>query len=673
MPPQPGDVMRVVTHNDVRSRASIEFDRGAEVLNRIVTGCRNSISGNLQGGPGSCGARDERQFFTGDTNFAGEASMLHFDLAPLYSNWLTLAGDTIRESGAIGDYAPDIVGDARAGHANWASGYPWVAWLLWWLHDDATPARRELPRLEAFFEFLEASYNRTGPGLERYWGSCISGWITLGRVPACSAMTAFAYVSDLRMMANLTSALGAPSAPMYEARFAARLAEYHSAFYHPDNASYGHGTMSELAMALWISAPPTTEIRAAVASRLAAAVEGLISATTNATSTDHPKGIDFPGGVGIRYLFEALAGAGYQDTALKLALKKSFPGYGYMFYSQLEPATSLWELWGGDIGDPTMSSRNHIYSASVSTYLFKYLGGITAASPGYDRVLIAPQVPALNSTVATALESVDAALGTPHGIIESWWSTAPILPPPPPSPSPARPTNPTCRSGALEQCAMQEEGTGPYGAMLCVGCSAAGGTIEAVLFASFGSAAAGVDLGNCSSGLKVGTCGGGAPRAKCHPCTRCPACSADGQWPNASRVVAGLCIGRANCSIPVSFPLFGDPCEGKKTLAVKVRCSHPTAENRERTRLTSLLRQTALIPVGVVADVVVTLRGMGAGAVKISESGHTIWMDGAFVPGVDGVLRGAHDKQHNGVRFTVTQGGYEFELSAFNTGLNVLT
>ena len=50
-------------------------------------------------GPGSCGGRDERQFFTGDTNFAGEASLMHFDLAPIYSGWLTLAGDTQRQPG----------------------------------------------------------------------------------------------------------------------------------------------------------------------------------------------------------------------------------------------------------------------------------------------------------------------------------------------------------------------------------------------------------------------------------------------------------------------------------------------------------------------------------------------------------------------------------------------
>ena len=111
--PQEGDVTRLVTHNDVTSSSSLLFnDDGAGVLNAINQGCRNSIVGNLLGGehdrshaqltcarwtasylpiavcsgPGSCGGRDERQWFTGDTNFAGEASLLHYDLAPIYSN-----------------------------------------------------------------------------------------------------------------------------------------------------------------------------------------------------------------------------------------------------------------------------------------------------------------------------------------------------------------------------------------------------------------------------------------------------------------------------------------------------------------------------------------------------------------------------------------------------------
>ena len=49
--PEERDVVRLVTHNDVASRSSLLFNSdGAEVLNKISQGCRNSIVGNLLGG-----------------------------------------------------------------------------------------------------------------------------------------------------------------------------------------------------------------------------------------------------------------------------------------------------------------------------------------------------------------------------------------------------------------------------------------------------------------------------------------------------------------------------------------------------------------------------------------------------------------------------------------------
>ena len=180
-------------------------------------------------------------------------------------------------------------------------------------------------------------------------------------------------------------------------------------------------------MALWLGAPPTAEIRTMVAANLADQIEALIHATEGMTSSDlaghcpdnkHcPASIDFVGGVGLVYLFEALAGSGHADTALRLALKTSYPSYGYFFCehlrtasvlcplltrllvlvlradNELEPSTSLWELWDSDIGDPTMDSRNHIYSASVSTFFYKVLGGIRATcslAVDYTRPIAAP-------------------------------------------------------------------------------------------------------------------------------------------------------------------------------------------------------------------------------------------------------------------------------------------
>ena len=130
--PQPQHVVRLVIHNDVSSRSALAFnmDGGADVLNKVAQGCRNTIVGNLVGGPQSCSSRDERAFFTGDTALAAEASLQHFDVAAIYTHWVRTVQDTQRVDGAIGDYAPDTVGDHRDGHSNWGTAFPTAPWMV---------------------------------------------------------------------------------------------------------------------------------------------------------------------------------------------------------------------------------------------------------------------------------------------------------------------------------------------------------------------------------------------------------------------------------------------------------------------------------------------------------------------------------------------------------------
>ena len=118
-------------------------------------------------------------------------------------------------------------------------------------------------------------------------------------------MTAFGYVNDLRMMADMASAVRAPNALAYTRRFHQRLGEYHTAFFNATSGSYGHGTQSELAMALWIGAPPTDALKASVAANLARKIELMIDLTANATSATAPAGTELAGGVGVRYLVSA--------------------------------------------------------------------------------------------------------------------------------------------------------------------------------------------------------------------------------------------------------------------------------------------------------------------------------------------------------------------------------
>jgi len=251
-----------------------------------------------------------------------------------------------------------------------------------------------------------------------------------------------------------------------------------------------------------------------------------------------------------------------------------------MFYNKYEPATSLWELWSSDSGNPTMDSRNHIYSASISTFLFKVIAGINAVLPGFDRVLIAPITVKRNeSSLSGGLTSADAAVGTPHGVVSSSWELLG---------SPAR----------ASPC-----GTVPENAELIVGCGDID-VITSVQLVIFGT-----PIGSCAGGFANGTA--------------CPG------FPNSTTVVGRRCLGNHTCSIPATIALFGDPCFGRpKFLAVSLGCgAGPTPPPAS----TSLYRHRVTVPIGTTADIVIPLLGENERAIKIMESGIDVWRDGLFV------------------------------------------
>ena len=156
----------------------------------------------------------------------------------------------------------------------------------------------------------------------------------------------------------------------------------------------------------------------------------------------------------------------------------------------------MWELWDSDVGDPTMDSRNHIYSASITTFLTKHLAGIDGLAAGFDSAIVAPINIPLQAGWAGGLISLDAAVGTPHGAISSSWA---LLVP--------------GAGGDTASCGVQAEGSATHCSIaplpppgcqsVKVGC-APGAVITAVPFASFGTIG-----GACPKSLAIGGCHSG--------------------------------------------------------------------------------------------------------------------------------------------------------------------
>jgi alpha-L-rhamnosidase len=122
------------------------------------------------------------------------------------------------------------------------------------------------------------------------------------------------------------------------------------------------------------------------------------------------------GFVGTKDLMLTLAKIGRNDVACRLLEQTTFPSWGF---SIEHGATSIWERWDGwtpqkGFQDPGMNSFAHYSFGAVYQWIVENVGGIRAACPAYDELLISRH-PGGKITWANTR------FVTPHGPAETKW------------------------------------------------------------------------------------------------------------------------------------------------------------------------------------------------------------------------------------------------------------
>jgi alpha-L-rhamnosidase len=638
-------VTALLVHNAVEQTGSGSF--ASPVLTLVQAALTASIVTNLQSGPGSCGARDERQFFTGDTALGVEASVLNFGLGALYSQWLTVAYDQQNADGSVGYYAPAPITDGRDGSPNWMTGFPTAAWTLHRYTADllgpsvalgvgggAADSCATSP-LGRYIAFLDGKFVASGSSLATFWAVGPTEWVNLGPSPNASLVNAFSYLHDLFMVGDLATAVGADPTfgctccGAYGANLTARatalLPLFHAAFFSPSTSTYGVGTQTEAAMALFLGAPPDAATDAAVT---AALVQDILVANGGHLTT---------GILGTRYVFESLARRGRSDVGLAVLLNTSYPGFGWMVAGadNPEPATTLWEEWDAYRESGIMASRNHLMFSSVGVFLLQRLGGLLPLAPGYATALVAPQV-----VDDPDLPFASAQVTTPFGPLRVAWETYNAS------------GGGGGGGGGRVLCGEEDEADEPAINTVDLACGPGGGTIASVAFASFGLPAGSCSADGLSGNFSVS-----------------PTCNA----PTSVSVVTAACVGQPSCSIPVSDSTFGpDPCAGvKKSLAAVVTCSSPPPPPPPPSNTSFLsISLNTTVPAGMTnATVALPLLSPAASTstVVVTEGATVVWVNGSFVPGgAEGVVWGgllpASISPVPALGFVVLSGTYAFVI-----------
>jgi alpha-L-rhamnosidase len=126
------------------------------------------------------------------------------------------------------------------------------------------------------------------------------------------------------------------------------------------------------------------------------------------------------GFLGTPFLLFTLTNQGRADVAYRLLLNETYPSWGYMLS---KGATTWWERWNGDTGDPAMNSYNHYAFGSVIAWVYRYAAGIdtTTAAPGFKEIIVHPHLDSQMPSARAEYQSI-------YGKIVSDWKGTPSGP-----------------------------------------------------------------------------------------------------------------------------------------------------------------------------------------------------------------------------------------------------
>ena len=364
-----------------------------QLQQNIVWGARS----NLLSIPTDCPQRDERLGWTGDIAAFGATSTFNFDTYGLLAKYADDLVDAQRSDGAFTDVAPDVLG--WAGKAGWGDAGVIVPYVLWQRYGDLSAADRHFDAMARWVDYLRAT---SGADLVRDQDT-YGDWLNVDD-PTANDLTSTAFFAwSARLVARMAAATGRADRAAAYGTLADQVAAAFTNRFVAADGTVGNGSQTGYVLALAFDLVPPQRTQA-VADRLAAKV----------ASRDGHLSVGF---MGVENLLPVLVEHGHLDTAYQILRQPDYPGWGYM---GARGATTIWERWDGirtdgSPQDPGMNSFNHYGLGSVGDWLYRTVGGLAPAAPGYQRLLIAPK-PGGSLTAATT------SLATRYGPARTEWT-----------------------------------------------------------------------------------------------------------------------------------------------------------------------------------------------------------------------------------------------------------
>ncbi len=401
LPTQPSldDIRAYLVHTDYKTASSFQCsDPEMNAIHDMIQYTLRclSIGGYLVDCP-----QFERLGYGGDGNASTQTAQTMFDLSPLYSNWMQAWADCIREDGGMPHTAPNPYG--AGGGPYWCGFIITASWDTYINYGDSRLIEKYYPVMKHWLGYV-AKYTVDGL-LERwpdtdYRGWYLGDWATpegvdqtakpsVDLVSNCFVSVCYATMEKIATFLDKTD----------EATTFARRKEQlrkllHERFFGSAHNSYATGSQIDLIYPMLAQVTPESLVPA-------------VTKTLYAETEQKKHGHLACGLVGIPVLTEWATLNRSADWVYGMLKKEDYPGYLYMIENG---ATATWEHWNGE------RSRIHNCYNGIGAWFYQAIGGIRPDEnfPGYQRVIIAPQIP-------TGITWAKVSKETPYGTLAVDW------------------------------------------------------------------------------------------------------------------------------------------------------------------------------------------------------------------------------------------------------------
>ncbi|WP_258104728.1 alpha-L-rhamnosidase [Marinoscillum sp. MHG1-6] len=384
------------------------FETSDPTINQIYANAWWGTASNYKGMPVDCPQRNERQPWLADHAVGTYGENFMFDNAPLYKKWLEDMRYAQKEDGSMSDVAP-AYWNYYSDNMTWPGTMLIIARMLYEQTGDIEPIADNYSAMRKWLFYMRDRYMSDEYIMTKdsYGDWCKppksieEGTGKNADLKEPSQLIASAYYYHfMEMMIEFASLTrNERHISNYQTDMERTKQAFNAKFYN-EEGYYGEGRMTDNILPLYFGL---------VDDRNQEIVFDNLIKTIEEKNNGHLS----TGLIGTQWLMRTLTKYGRSDLAYKLTTTRTYPSWGYMVENG---ATTIWELWHGNVANPKMNSQNHVMLlGDLIMWYYHSLAGIKAVEPGFKVIEMKPEFD-------VDLDYVKASYKSVNGLIKSHWT-----------------------------------------------------------------------------------------------------------------------------------------------------------------------------------------------------------------------------------------------------------